>query len=131
VADNLRSVGQVGMLLSGGLDSTSVAATAAPLLAQRGERLTAFTAAPREGYTKPGAPRWLVDEAPLARTVAARYENIDLNVTRSEGLFFLNGLDRFFDAAEVPYEATSSRVWHQGIMAEAQRRGVRVLLTGD
>jgi asparagine synthase (glutamine-hydrolysing) len=130
VADNLRSVSPVGMLLSGGLDSTSVAATAAPLLAQQGERLTAFTAAPRDGYTEPGAPRWLVDEAPLARTVAARYENIDLNVTRSEGLFFLNGLDRFFDAAEVPYEATSSRVWHQGIMAEAQRRGVRVLLTG-
>lgn len=130
VADNLRSVGPVGLLLSGGLDSTSVAATAAPLLARRGERLAAFTGAPRYEYTEPSAPHWLVDEAPLAAAVAARYENIDLTVTRSEGLFFLNELDRFFDAAEHPYEGTSSRVWHEGIMAQAQRQGVRVLLTG-
>ena len=78
VADHLRSLSPVGMLMSGGLDSTSVAATAAPLLARRGERLAAFTAAPRDGYREPGAPNWLVDEAPLAGTVAARYENIDL-----------------------------------------------------
>jgi asparagine synthase (glutamine-hydrolysing) len=130
VADHLRSLSPVGVLLSGGLDSTSVAATAAPLLARRGERLAAFTAAPRNGFLEPGAPHWLVDEAPLARTVAARYENVDLSVIRAEGLFFLDGLDRFFDAAEMPYEGTASRVWHEGIMAEAQRQGIRVLLTG-
>jgi len=130
VADHLRSLSPVGVLMSGGLDSTSVAATAAPLLARRGEHLAAFTAAPRAGYREPGAPNWLVDEAPLASTVAARYENVDLSVTRSEGLFFLDGLDRFLDAAEMPYEAPGGRVWYEGIMAEAQRRGIRVLLTG-
>ena len=130
VADHLRSLSPVGVLLSGGLDSTSVTATAAPLLARRGERLAAFTGAPRDGFLEPGAPHWLVDEAPLASTVAARYENVDLSVIRAEGRFFLDGLDRFFDAAEMPYEGTASRVWHEGIMAEAQRQGVRVLLTG-
>jgi asparagine synthase (glutamine-hydrolysing) len=130
VADHLRSLSPVGVLMSGGLDSTSVAATAAPLLARRGERLAAFTAAPRDGFREPGAPHWLVDEASLASTVAARYENVDLSVTRSEGLFFLDGLDRFLDAAEMPYEAPAGRVWYEGIMAEAQRRGIRVILTG-
>jgi asparagine synthase (glutamine-hydrolysing) len=130
VADHLRSLSPVGVLMSGGLDSTSVAATAAPQLARRGERLAAFTAAPRDGYREPGAPDWLVDEAPLASTVAARYENIDLSVIRAEGLFFLDGLDRFFDAAEMPYESPAGRVWYEGIMAEAQRRGIRVLLSG-
>jgi len=130
VADQLRSLSPVGVLMSGGLDSTSVAAMAAPLLARRGERLAAFTAAPRDGYREPGAPHWLVDEAPLASAVAARYGNVDLSVTRSEGLFFLDGLDRFFDAAEMPYEAPAGRIWYEGIMAEAQRRGIRVLLTG-
>jgi asparagine synthase (glutamine-hydrolysing) len=130
VADQLRSLSPVGLLMSSGLDSTSVAATAAPLLARRGERLAAFTGAPRHGFTEPGAPNRLADEAELAGTVAARYRNIDLSVLRTEGTFFLDGLDRFFDAAEMPYEGTASRVWYEAIMSEAARRGVRVLLTG-
>jgi asparagine synthase (glutamine-hydrolysing) len=129
VADQLRSTGQVGVLMSGGLDSTSVAATAAPLLAKRGARLAAFTSVPRAGFREPGAPEWLLDEAPLAGAVAAMYENIDLSLIRPQGLF-LDGLDRYFDAAEMPYEGTASRVWYEEIMAQAQRRGIGVLLTG-
>jgi asparagine synthase (glutamine-hydrolysing) len=129
VADQLRSLSPVGMLLSAGLDSTSVAATAAPLLAKRGERLTAFTGAPMVGFREPDLPGWLLDEAPLAGEVAARYGNVDHFVVRAPGLF-LDGLDRFFDAAEMPYTGTASRVWYEGIMAAAQRRDISVLLTG-
>jgi asparagine synthase (glutamine-hydrolysing) len=129
VADQLRSLNPVGMLLSGGLDSTAVAATAAPLLAKRGERLAAFTGAPMIGFREPDLPGWALDEAPLAGQVAARYDNIDHFVFRAPGLF-LDGLDRFFDAAEMPYTGTASRVWYEGIMAAAQRRDVSVLLTG-
>jgi asparagine synthase (glutamine-hydrolysing) len=129
VADQLRSLGPVGMLLSGGLDSTSVAAAAAPLLAKRDERLTAFTGAPMIGFREPNLPGWVLDEAPLAGEVAARYGNIDHFVVRAQGLF-LDDLDRFFDAAEVPYTGTASRVWYEGIMAAAQRRDISVLLTG-
>lgn len=130
VADQLRSSSPVGVMMSGGLDSTSVAATAAPLLAERGERLAAFTGAPREGFRMPGAPEWLVDEGAMAGTVAARYGNIDLSIFRAEGQFFLDGLDRFFDAAELPFEAAPNRIWYEGILAAAEQRGIRVLLTG-
>ncbi len=129
VADQLRSLGPVGMLLSGGLDSTSVAAAAAPLLAKRGERLAAFTGAPMIGFREPDLPGWVLDEAPLAGEVAARHRNVDHLVVRAQGLF-LDDLDRFFDAAEMPYTGTASRVWYEGIMAAAQRRDISVLLTG-
>ena len=129
VADQLRSLSPVGMLLSGGLDSTSVAASAAPLLAKRGERLAAFTGAPMIGFREPDLPGWVLDEAPLAGEVAARHSNVDHLVVRAQGLF-LDDLDRFFDAAEMPYTGTASRVWYEGIMAAAQRRGISVLLTG-
>jgi asparagine synthase (glutamine-hydrolysing) len=129
VADQLRSLNPVGMLLSGGLDSTSVAAAAAPLLAKRGERLAAFTGAPMIGFREPDLPGWVLDEAPLASRVAAGHGNVDHFVVRAPGLF-LDDLDRFFDAAEMPYTGTASRVWYEGIMAAAQRRDVSVLLTG-
>ncbi|HEX4290486.1 MAG TPA: asparagine synthase-related protein [Trebonia sp.] len=129
VADQLRSLSPVGLLLSAGLDSTSVAATAAPLLDKRGERLTAFTGAPMIGFREPDLPGWLLDEAPLAGQVAARFRNVDHLVVRAPGVF-LNDLDRFFDVAETPYTGTASRVWYEGIMAAAQRRDISVLLTG-
>ena len=129
VADQLRSLNPVGLLLSGGLDSTSVAAAAAPQLAKRGERLAAFTGAPMIGFREPDLPGWVLDEAPLAGRVAARHGNVDHFVVRAQGLF-LDDLDRFFDAAEMPYTGTASRVWYEGIMAAAQRRDISVLLTG-
>jgi asparagine synthase (glutamine-hydrolysing) len=129
VADQLRSLSPVGLLLSAGLDSTSVAAAAAPLLDKRGERLTAFTGAPMIGFREPDRPGWTLDEAPLAGRVAARYGNVDHLVVRAQGVF-LDDLDRFFDAAETPYTGTASRVWYEGIMAAAQRRDISVLLTG-
>jgi asparagine synthase (glutamine-hydrolysing) len=129
VADHLRSRGQVGVMMSAGLDSTSVAATAAPLLARRGRVLAAFTGAPRAGFGDPGAGNRLIDEAPLAGTMAARYGNIDLSVIRAGGLF-LDGLERFFGAAESPFDAAANRVWYEAILSEAQRRDIRVMLTG-
>lgn len=130
VADRLRSLRPVGMLLSSGLDSMSVAATAAPLLARRGQRLAAFTGAPRAGFLLPGDPDRLVDESPLASTVAARYGNIDLVVVRGDGQLFLDGLDQFFGVAEFPFEAAANRVWYEAILAMASRSGIQVLLTG-
>jgi asparagine synthase (glutamine-hydrolysing) len=61
--------------------------------------------------------------------MAARYANIDLSVIRADGMF-LDGLDRFFAAAEMPFEAAANRISYEGMLSAAQRRGVRVLLTG-
>ena len=62
--------------------------------------------------------------------MAERYPSIDLSVIRADGQFFLDGLDQFFDAVELPFEATTSRVWYEAILAAAQQRGIGVMLTG-
>ena len=118
-----------GLLLSAGLDSTSVAAAAAPQLDKRGERLTAFTGAPRRCscYLARRTCSWMRRRwRPGRRQVRQRRSP---RRPRPGGAF-LDDLDRFFDVAEMPYTGTASRVWYEGIMAAAQRRDISVLLTG-
>ena len=53
VRRQMRSAHPIGCLLSGGLDSSSVAVLAARALAEKNQRLTAFTGVPRRGFDGP------------------------------------------------------------------------------
>lgn len=130
VRDQLRSTTPVGVMMSGGFDSTSVAATAARLLAREGKRLTTFTEVPRAGFDGAIVKSRYADETPFIQAMARRYDNLDLNLIHTDGRVYLDDLDTFFDAAEIPFRNSSNRVWYEAILREAQRQGVRVLLSG-
>lgn len=100
VGDHLRGAPPAAVQLSGGLDSSAVAATAARLLAARGERLTAFTEVPSPGFAGKVLRGWYADETPLVEAIAARIANLDLTLMRTEGQFFLDGIDRLFPHLE-------------------------------
>ena len=130
VADALRGQTPAGMLLSGGLDSTAVAAQAAGLLAGRGERLAGFTAAPRPGFAGAVTAGRVADESGLAESVARRYPNLDLKIVRTPGGFFMDDLERLFPYLEMPFRNTSNRVWWEAIYREASQGGLRTALDG-
>ncbi len=92
----LRGADNVGVFLSGGLDSGAVAATAARLLAPSGRRVFAFTGVPREGYVGPAPRNRIVDEGPYAAAIAKLYPNIEHVLVRNEGRSPLADLDRNF-----------------------------------
>jgi len=131
ISDNLRSISPVGVMMSGGLDSTSVAAVAASQLKRSNKRLATFTEKPREGFYDDGIAKGrYADETPLVKALAAKYDNIDLNLIRTDGIFFLNNLTPLFDVVGVPFYAAPNKVWIDAIHEEAQRQKVKVLLTG-
>lgn len=130
VGDHLRGTSPVAIQLSGGLDSSAIAATAARLLSSRGERLTAFTEVPSAGFAGKVPRGRYADETPLVEAIAARIDNLDLNLMRTEGQFFLDGLDRLFAHLEAPFRNTANRVWMEAILRETARRGIKVLLDG-
>ncbi|HEX8654287.1 MAG TPA: asparagine synthase-related protein [Allosphingosinicella sp.] len=131
VAPRLRGAGdQVASHLSAGLDSSAIAATAARLLAPEGRRLVGFTAVPREGYDVSGLNHVIADEGPLAAAVAAMHPNIDHVRIAPSGVSPLDELGRNFFLFERPFLNICNGVWVAATLDEAQRRNLKVLLTG-
>ena len=130
VSDYLHSLNPVGVMMSGGLDSSSVAVTAASLLEPEGRRLAAFTEVPRSGFDGPIVKGRYADETPYVKAIAHLYDNLDLNLIRTDGHVYLENLDSFFAAAEAPFRNASNRVYWEAILQAAQKQKIRVLLTG-
>lgn len=130
VSVRLRGAGgEVAAHLSAGLDSSTVTATAARLLAPSGGRVAAYTAVPRQGFDGRGHPETILDEGPYAASVAALYPNIDHVIVRNGGSP-IAGLDRNFLLYERPVLNLCNTVWADKILDLARERGLSVLLTG-
>jgi asparagine synthase (glutamine-hydrolysing) len=122
--------GRVGAHLSGGLDSSGVAATAARLLAPTGGRIVGFTSVPRDGFAG-ASPKWFIsDEGPLAATVAARYPNIEHVLVRPTGRLQTESLDRNYFFYDRPLANLCNFDWLHEINRQARDRGLAVLLSG-
>lgn len=131
VADQLRSLTPVAVAVSGGLDSSSVAALAAVQLQRGGQRLAAFTEVPRAGFTGPLPNGRYADETPFVQALARRYPAMDLNLVQTGDNSPLENLDAYFATVEMPTAPLSNRVWWEEILRQARQQGIRVLLTGD
>jgi len=127
----LPAAGDVAAHLSAGLDSGSVAATAARLLAATERRVVAFTAVPREGAEADGPPGRLPDEGPLAAATAALYANMEHVRVRTDGRSPLDALGWVFELCGQPILNLCNQVWRDAICELARSRGLPVLLTGQ
>lgn len=126
----LRGAGsRVGAHLSGGLDSSTIATTAARLLASSGGSVVAFTSAPRIGYDGFVPATRIGDEAGIAAATAARYSNIEHVVLRTGGGSVLDDFDRDYFLFDRPLVNPDIQRWWNQINAEACQRGVKVMLS--
>lgn len=130
VACRLRRTGRVATHLSGGLDSSAIAATAARQLAATNERLVAFTAVPRAGYAGHSRGRF-VDEWPNAHAVALMYANIDHLPVTDTRQSSLAGLDAAILAHDRYVLNLCNWGWIESIADAARAENVRVMLSGD
>jgi asparagine synthase (glutamine-hydrolysing) len=124
------SEGKIASHLSGGLDSSAVAATAATLYGSSGA-VTAYTSAPRSDYGHPSSGNVFYDESSHAAAVAALYPNMEHIILRTGGRSPLGGLDRNFLLYDSPLLNLSNGVWLDAILDDAKERGLKILLTGQ
>ncbi|QVL50033.1 MAG: hypothetical protein KFB96_06060 [Thiocapsa sp.] len=131
VRDRLRrDEGPVALMLSAGLDSGSVAALAAPMLADAGGPLLAYVAVPR--FVPDGAPAGcLGDEGPVARSLAEHIGNIVYHSVASEDMGIARSLERMLEIHDLPSHAAANQFWIQDILQQCHAAGARVVLTGQ
>jgi asparagine synthase (glutamine-hydrolysing) len=131
VRARLRTRGGIGAQLSGGLDSGSVAATAARLLGAQGRELTCFTAVPRPGFAGAASETHFDDEGAAAEEVAALYPNMRHRRVESSATSFLDILDHNNNLYDHPCFGPSNEVWSNAILDRSRAEGITVLLNGN
>ena len=127
----LRTQKPVSATLSGGRDSGSVVAMAAPLLATQGRGLTAYTSVPCLPADGAGDRR-MGNEWDLAHSTAvmagANVQHIPIDAA-NYGV--LQGIENLLDAHDGPSHAASNQYWIQAVTEAAARDGAGVVLTGQ
>ncbi len=127
----LRNIRRVGAMMSGGLDSTSVACLAARELKSRNnQRLISFSSIPEHGYRDWLAGKWIADETPYIEAVRQHNGNIDVVYCRAEGKHPLNGTDRLLEILEQPYKIIENLFWIDDIITKGKELDVGVILSG-
>ncbi len=116
--------------LSGGLDSSSIAVTAARLLQPEGVRLTAFTSTPIANPALSGLPG-LIDELPLAKSIARYSGNIDVIPVRAEKIGIMSSLRWALEIFGEPVFGSGNMFWIFDLLQTVRDSGCRTLLTGQ
>lgn len=131
VACRLRSKGPIASLMTGGLDSSAVAATAARLRAP--SRLLAVTAVPpEEMFLTAPASAFYIDERPYVKAIADMHPNMELFLASSKEPHWLEtDPTRFFNAGGVPTINITHAAWLMPGYERIAKAGHTAFLTGD
>ncbi|HAL00136.1 MAG TPA: hypothetical protein DCP50_03925 [Exiguobacterium sp.] len=119
--------GEVGLQLSGGLDSTTVAAFAEPILKKRGQVLHGYTHVPLSTYEDNGE---LGNERPLVEDLLKVYSGIRQTWVENPSRNSYNTIDDWLYILEMPYGFFMNAPWLLEIHQLAQQQNVKVLLNG-
>jgi len=131
VKSRCRSNFEVGLFLSSGLDSMSVAAVGAQELKSQNKYLNSYTSAPSKFSNLTKDEMKYADETDLVKNGISNYDNIKPIFCRFEDFKFSDiDFDTISSNPLNPY-LTVNYFWLNGILQIARQSGVRSILTGQ
>lgn len=127
----LRCNGEVGISLSGGLDSSAVACIAAKTLEKEGKRLKAFSFIPMKDIKYKIPANRIADESEYIESIVNYSGNIDVTYCRCEGKDSFSKMDWFINILEQPYKNIENSFWADELTENASQNGCRIMLSGQ
>ena len=121
----------IGSYLSGGLDSASVTVVASKLLAERGRKLTSFTAVPTHDFKTDEKSNRYGDEREFAALTAAACSNVEHVLVPNISDTMFNAIDNVSLNDDRPVLNPFHEIWLNAIARAARERGITVLLSGQ
>ncbi len=131
IEDAIDTDGNVGAMVSSGLDSTSVAAIAATLLSKEGRKLFSYTSVPLPGFEYENDLGLVADESDKVKLLCQKYENIEPHFISYQGKSAFSEMDRLVKMMEIPTKALSNLVWIDEIVKTAAESGCKTILIGQ
>ena len=129
VKSTLRTEDNIGILLSSGLDSTSVACVASRLLSNK--KLKAYTSVPLKDYVNDVPRYYKPDESDEVNKLSSVYKNIENHFISCEGKDAYSNIYENLDILETPYKVIQNNTWLETILEEAHKDGCRIVLNGQ
>jgi len=127
----LRTKRPLGITLSGGLDSGSLAALAARAYSEKGDRLPAFTSVPIYNVSETVGSKRFGDESALAVETADYCGNIDLHFIPANQSSPIAGIRQMLSILDEPSHAASNFYWIYDLLQTARHQGIGTILTGQ
>ncbi|MDO5292498.1 MAG: asparagine synthase-related protein [bacterium] len=127
----MRSEDEISILLSGGLDSTSVACLASNKLKKQGRTLHSYTAVPEKGYESEYSSDVVVDETKDVLKTKEFLGNLQCNFVPLETINPWDIHKQEMQTLELPYKSVENALWLEEAMRMAYKNHSRVMLTGS
>ena len=130
ISDSIDTNGQVGICLSSGLDSTTVACNAAILLSKKGKKLYSYTGVPVKEF-KYESKYYIANESEGVMEVCKRYPNIVPTFCDFDGQNCVEEAKRIAKILEFPNKSYGNDVMMDGLYMQAANNGCKILLSGN
>lgn len=128
VRDRMRTTGNVGSHLSGGLDSTTVTALAARETIMP---VHTYSMLPLSSYQDWTNPRLVADESEFIQAFVEHTNNLEEHSYRFEKKNLYSDLSEHLQMMEMPFKFLTNFFWLTGFHEEAKKHGVKVMLNGS
>lgn len=131
ISQCIRTDGEVAAQLSAGLDSSTVACLASPMLEAQGKKLHSYTSVPLEEANLPKSGYLMYDETKGVMKICEAYPNITPTFVDCKGQSILSEAAEIIHEWEMPCKSEQNAVWIKEIQKKAYSDNCKIILSGS